>query len=267
MSRIEEALAKASQQQATHAHPLAQDPASPLAHQPLVDPTGQCDEKLVVLNAPDSPEAEEFRKLKEALLKETKSHYPENNVILVTSAGRNEGKTLISCNLAVSLAQEYDHTMLLVDADLRMPSCSRCLGLPTQEKGLSDCLVNGENVSQALVKTGIGKLVLLPAGKSVKDPMEIFSSNAMRQLVMELKHRYSDRIILIDTPPVLMFAETRALAGLVDGIILVVREGESSLEDVKESLDLLDNKVVGLVYNGTDYTQPCDYSYYTKKQQ
>lgn len=268
MSRIEEALAKASQQQAPGGQPLRQDTAAPLTHQPLVDPTGQCNEKLVVLRAPESSEAEEFRKLKDALLRETKGHYPANNVILVTSAVRNEGKSLISCNLAVSLAQDYDHTMLLVDADLRMPSCQLYLGVDGTGPGLSDCLVDGQNVSQALVKTGIGKLMLLPAGKKVKDPLEIFSSNAMRQLVMELKHRYSNRIIIIDTPPVLMFAETRALASLVDGIVLVVREGESSLEDVKEAIELLENKVLGIVYNGTEYTQPCDYyTYYNYTQQ
>ena len=75
----------------------------------------------------------------------------------------------------------------------------------------------------------------------------------------EMKQRYPDRILLVDTPPVLLFAETRTLADLADGVILVVREGESSLEDVQECLTLLNNKVLGLVYNATDYVQPAGY--------
>ena len=156
-----------------------------------MDPTGQCDDKLVVLKEPFSPEAEEFRKLKDALLNESKRKDSVNNVILITSPGRGEGKSLVSANLAVSLAQEYDHTVLLIDADVRLPTCNKYLGI-TAETGLTDCLLEGKDLGQLLVKTGIGKLILLPAGKPAKDPLEMFSSNSMRQLLQDIKHRYAE---------------------------------------------------------------------------
>lgn len=261
MSRIEEALNKAAQRNVGQAPSSRPRPGPIPLRQPLVDPSTISNDKLVVLKTPASPEAEEFRKLKEALLKAVKTQEAFDNVILVTSPGQGEGKSLITVNLALSLAQEFDHTVLLVDADLRMPTCHRYLDIPSG-LGLVDCLVDGVDLEKVLVKTGYGKLVLLPAGKPVKNPMEYFSSNTMRQLIEELKNRYPDRIILIDTPPVLMFAETRTLAGLADNVILVVREGDTSLEDIQESMNLLNNKVLGVVYNATEFVQHSQYPYY-----
>jgi protein-tyrosine kinase len=259
MSRIEEALDKAAQRQAaippSGTKPYFGREAPSLPPPPPIDPARFSNGNLVVLKAPASPEAEEFRKLKEALVKVIKSPDNFNNVILISSAHHAEGKSLVTANLAISLAQEYDHTVLVVDADLRLPSCHRYLDFPN-EQGLADCLRDNLDLSKVLINTGIGKLVLLPAGKAAKNPLELFSSNSMRQLLVEIKERYRDRIILIDTPPVLLFAETRTLADLVDGAILVVREGKTSLEDVQECQRLLNNKVLGLVYNATDYIQP-----------
>uniref|UniRef100_I2Q341 Capsular exopolysaccharide biosynthesis protein n=1 Tax=Desulfovibrio sp. U5L TaxID=596152 RepID=I2Q341_9BACT len=265
MSRIEEALGKAAERQAGMPRPEArlffrQDAPLPQPSQ-AIDPARLSEEKLVVLKSPASPEAEEFRKLKEALVKAIRDPDGFNNVILVTSAHHGEGKSLLVVNLAISLAQEFDHTVLVVDADLRAPTCHRYLEV-APERGLSDCLLEGLDVGPALINTGIGKLVLLPAGKAVKNPMELLSSNSMRRLMTEIKQRYRDRIILVDTPPVLLFAETRSLADVADGAVLVVREGKTSLEDVQESLTLLNNKVLGLVYNATDYVKPCS-SYYS----
>lgn len=265
MSRIEEALGKAAQRQAdmprSGADTFFRQEPSLLPPPNAVDPARLSEEKLVVLKTPASPEAEEFRKLKEALVKAIKSPETFNNVVLISSAHHGEGKSLVVVNLAISLAQEFDHTVLIVDADLRLPSCHRYLEV-TPEQGLADCLLDGVDLSKVLINTGIGNLVLLPAGKAVKNPLELFSSNAMRRLIAEIKERYRDRIILIDTPPVLLFAETRSLADLADGAVLVVREGKTSLEDVQECLALLNNKVMGLVYNATDYTQTCS-GYYS----
>ncbi len=268
MSRIEEALGKAAQRHAGMPRPEArlffrQEATLPPPPHPL-DPDRLSEEKLVVLKAPASPEAEEFRKLKESLVKSIRSPEAFNNVVLVTSANHGEGKSLLTVNLAISLAQEYDHTVLIVDADLRAPACHRYLDV-TPQRGLADCLLDGGDVGQALVNTGIGKLVLLPAGRTVKNPLELLSSNSMRRLIGEIKDRYRDRIILIDTPPVLLFAETRTLADVADGAVLVVREGKTSLEDIEESLALLNNKVLGLVYNATDYVKPCS-GYYSNVQ-
>lgn len=207
------------------------------------------EETLVVINAPLSPLAEEYRKLKEALVKMTKrEHFA--NLIAVTSATAGEGKSMTAANLAASLASEFDHTVLLVDADLRRPSIHRYLGLGSR-KGLSDCLMDGLDVGECLVKTDIGKLSVLPAGTPMPNPAELFSSETMRGLFREMKARYADRYIIVDTPPVLPFAETRSISSFVDGVVLVVKEGQATLEQIQAAVDALDNKVLGLVYNGT----------------
>jgi exopolysaccharide/PEP-CTERM locus tyrosine autokinase len=262
MSRIEEALAKAAQRH-IDMEPSRRGPESSLEAPGPFNSDSIANEKLVVLKTPASPEAEEFRKLKESLLKggDKGRDMSDRNVFLITSPSHGEGKSLISANLALSLAQEFDHTVLLVDADLRRPTCHKNLEI-SSEVGLADCLIEGKRLDEVLIKTGIGKLMLLPAGRSIKNPVEIISSNVMRQLLMEMKHRYSDRVILIDTPPVLMFAETRTLADLADGVVLVVREGDTSLADVQEAIEILNGKVMGLVYNGTEFVQHSHYYYY-----
>jgi exopolysaccharide/PEP-CTERM locus tyrosine autokinase len=266
MSRIEEALTKAARQQAQLQPASGYAPETPMPQHILVDPDKYTNDKLVVIKSPESVEAEEFRKLKEALLNFIHVRGSFDNVFLITSPNQGEGKSLVAVNLAITLAQEYDHTVLLMDADLRKPTCHRYLEL-SPEIGLTECLQDGKDIGQALIKTGIGKLMLLPAGKALRNPLELFTSQAMNRLIQELKNRYRNRIILIDTPPVLMFAETRTLANLVDNALLVVREGTTSLDDVNETLSYLSNKVVGLVYNATHSTGKSQHYYYYYAQQ
>ncbi len=263
MSRIEEALAKAA---GMHGGGGAKaGTRSGMARVPLSDAIRQqgakvAEETLVVINAPLSPMAEEYRKLKEALVKMTKRERFEN-LIAVTSATAGEGKSMTAVNLAASLADEFDHTVLLVDADLRRPSIHRYLGLGAS-KGLSDCLLEGLDVGEFLIRTDIGKLSVLPAGTAMPNPAELFSSETMRALFQEIKSRYADRYIIIDTPPVLPFAETRSIAGFVDGVVLVVKEGQPSLEQIQAAIDALDNKVLGIVYNGTQMLERSSYYYH-----
>lgn len=219
------------------------------------------EETMVVVNQPLSPVAEEFRKLKESLVKMTRRERFDN-LIAVTSATVGEGKSMAATNLAASLAGEFDHTVLLVDADLRRPTVHKYLALG-QRKGLSDCLREGLDVGEVLVRTDIGKLTVLPAGTPVANPVELFSSEAMRLLFQELKHRYPDRYIIVDTPPVLPFAETRSVATIADGVLLVVREGQPSLAQIEDAIEALDNKVLGIVYNGAQsQARTSYYSYY-----
>jgi len=248
MSRIEEALSKAVQTKPGHpvSRTKANAPHASELGEALV-PT-PLEHTLQALTDPHSHPAEEYRKLKEALIKES-GREGFNNVVLVTSANPKEGKSVTALNLAISLAQEFDYTVLLVDADLRAPKSHTYLGIEPKV-GLSDCLQGKADCSEALIRLAIGRLVLLPAGKALPNPAELLSSNKMRQLIQELKHRYPDRFILIDSPPVNMFAETRALAVMADATILVVREGESSREDISDALIALDHRVMGVVYNG-----------------
>ena len=263
MSRIEEALKKAAhlaQWQAPAVRPIPYESPTPSCDQePLTQPNNHM---LINMLSAQSAVAEEYSKLKEAFIKQARRDR-FNNVVIVTSANPHEGKTITTLNLAISLAQEFDYTVLVVEADLRAPSCLKYLGL-TSGLGLSDCLEGRAECSNALIRTGIGRLVILPAGKSVANPVELLSSNRMRQFIQELKHRYPDRFILIDTPPANMFAETRAMASMADSAILVVQEGETSLEDLAEATQALDNKVMGIVYNNASrspFTKTSSYYY------
>lgn len=203
---------------------------------------------LVSANAVHSPAAEEFRKLKQNLVRVTQKEGFQNT-LLVTSGTTGEGKSVTAANLAVSLAQEFDHTVLLVDADLRRPTCHTLLQVEA-EKGLADCLVNGTDISEAMVRVGVGKLSFLPAGAAVPNPGELLASARMKRLLQEMKHRYPDRYIVVDTPPVLPFAESRSLARIVDGVVLVVKQGQLSHGALQEVFDALRGaNILGAVYN------------------
>jgi len=186
---------------------------------------------------------------------------------MVTSSVSCEGKSITALNLALTLAQEYDHTVLLVDADLRKPSIHGYLEIEPRA-GLSECLLEDYDISKVLLRTGIGKLSLLPAGREVRNPAGIFSSQKARDLFLEIKHRYPDRYIIIDSPPVLPFAETRSLSTLVDGVILVVKEGSVPLHNVSETLDCLKGAdILGIVYNAATVESRRDhYQYYRSYQ-
>ena len=260
MSRIEEALAKAEQSHGRRGSrstagsvtpPKMAMPATVLTEDVKTRISGQ--PFLVAANDPLSPVAEEYRKLKENLVKMTKEKGFQN-MIMVTSSVAGEGKSLTSVNLAITLAQEFDHTVLLVDADLRRPTCHSLLGIEP-EFGLSECLLEGRDVGDAFVKTGIGKLVFLPAGKAMQNPGELFSSSVMKELLEELKHRYPDRYVIIDTPPVLPFTDSRSLSRLVDGAIMVVKEGQVSPKELLEAVDEIKaTNLLGVVYNQSTQT-------------
>lgn len=219
---------------------------------------------LVSITQPQSPVAEEYKKLKSVVIKLTKGER-FLNTIMVTSTLQGEGKSITSLNLAMSLAQEYDHTVVLVDADLRRPTTHSYLGIPNKI-GLSDCLMNGTDVGDVLIKTGIGRLSILPAGGPVPNPVELISSSRMKEFIQELKHRYPDRYVIIDTPPVLHFAEAYSIASEVDGVIFVVREGQVPLAHLKEALGMLKGvNLLGVVYNDVEVNRYSSYHYYSYK--
>ena len=244
-SRVEPARASASRRTLDNS---LNTPVSPLL-----------EETMVVINEPLSPAAEEYRKLKEFVVKSTCKDRFEN-LIAITSCTSGEGKSMTAVNLAASLASEYDHTVLLVDADLRRPTVHKYLQLGPS-RGLSDCLKDGGDIADVLIKTGIGKLSVLPAGTPISNPVEYFTSDAVHQLFHEIKNRYSDRYVIIDTPPVLPFAETRTIARIADWTLLVVREEGPSLEQVHDAVEALGNKVLGVVYNGTHRSLGSSYYY------
>lgn len=244
------------------------DPSPPLPQQPdhFVTNSETIRNHMVVEGCiPNTCGNEEYKKVMEVVLKSTESN-PRGSVVLVTSANPQEGKSVTSINLAINIARHYDHTVLLMDCDFRRPSCHRYLGIDASV-GIADCLQGKQDIASALIKTNIGRLTLFPAGQVIRDPVELVSSRYMRALLHEVKNRYADRYIIVDTPPILMYAETRFLASLSDVALLVVREGKTTLEDATESSNLLGDKLLGAVYNGAvspPLTGQKDYSYYTQ---
>lgn len=216
---------------------------------------------LVTANDEKGGAAEQYRKLKSSLVKLSQLDRFDKS-LMVTSAVGGEGKTLTSINLAITLAQEFDHTVLLVEADIRNPSIMKYMELDSSI-GLTDCVLDEIDVGEALVKTGIGKLTILPAGRSVPNPVELFSSNRMQNLLFEIKNRYPDRYVIVDTTPLLPFAEPQFIASVVDGVLFVVREGYTSKDKLTKALGLLQSyNLLGVLYNGVRLSQSDRYGYY-----
>ena len=216
---------------------------------------------LTSLRGERGPVAEEYNKLRSLIVKLT--HGEEFlNTLMVTSTIGEEGKSLTALNLAIALAREYDHTVLIVDADLRRPNLHKQFGIDCKP-GLIQCLKDNLPLSKALVKTGFGKLVFLPSGGILDDPVETLSSNRMKELVNELKNRYPERYVIFDTPPILPFADAQVLAPTVDGTIFVVREGKAKAKEVKEAINSLNGaNLLGVVYNDAKSTARKKHYYY-----
>jgi exopolysaccharide/PEP-CTERM locus tyrosine autokinase len=207
------------------------------------------DKSLVTHFKPHSVEAEQFRILKTAILFPKKGIPPRT--IMVTSTVPGEGKSFVASNIAISMAQSIDEYVLLMDCDLRRPSQHSRFGF-SSIPGLSEYLTKmGEkSLSSIICKTAIDKLSLLPAGKPPANPSELISSDRMRSLIQEVKGRYHDRYIIIDSPPPYLTAEANALARQVDGIVIVVKIGDTRLSHVRDLIDTYGrDKILGVVKN------------------
>ncbi|BCS54985.1 XrtA-associated tyrosine autokinase [Geobacter sp. SVR] len=250
MSRIEEALEKAAKLRNGVTLVAVPEKADQRTHLPPPATESLQVDNMLMVSVTDAlaPAAEEYRKLKSIIVKLTKGE-EFRNMLMVTSSIASEGKSITSLNLAMSLAQEFDHTVLLVDADIRRSSIHNYLGIENRV-GLAECVLDGLDPKKALVRTGIGRLSVLPAGRQVSNPAEVFSSRRFREFLLEMKNRYRDRYVIIDTPPVLPFAETRSLSAIVDGVVLVVKEGRVTLDNINETIECLKgSNLLGVVYN------------------
>ncbi len=209
------------------------------------------DRPLVSLFEPGSLGAEQFRKLRNHILKPNRPDAPKT--IMVTSATAGEGKTFVSANLAAGIAHDLHSHALLVDCDLRSPTLSHWFGVQNGH-GLSDYLLGKGNLSELLMKTRMDKLMILTGGSSQQKPAELIGSKRMEALVLELKSRYPDRYIILDATPLLATAEPEVLARLVDGILIVVRAGVTPRETVKQAIASLDpKKILGFVLNDVEF--------------
>ena len=206
---------------------------------------------MVTPDRPRSAIAEEYRVIKRPLLRNATAVGPaqidDGNLIMVSSALPSEGKTFCAINLAISMAMELDYTVLLVDADVSRPSVLNQLGLPP-ERGLMDALAGGvTDLSDVLLRTNIEKLTLLPAGMPHARATELLASEAMTQLLEQMSNRYPDRIIIFDSPPLLVTTESRVLATHMGQIVMVVEAERTTHSTVRQALATIENCPVKLM--------------------
>ena len=199
--------------------------------------------------------AEEYRLIKRPLLANAFGHggvtrVENGNLIMVTSSLPGEGKTFTAINLAISMATELEHTVLLVDADVSKASIVRYLGLKSK-RGLIDVLQSSDlPLSDVLIRTNIAKLTVLPAGESISHATELLASSAMKNFVRDIANRYPDRIIIFDSPPLLSTSEASVLATYMGQIVFVVEAERTPQDAITDALaHLADCDHVGVVLN------------------
>lgn len=180
--------------------------------------------------------------------------------LAVTSPGIAEGKTLTAVNLAISLSKEVNHTVLLVDLDLRNPSVHRCFD-HEPELGIADHLLDDAPLQRVLFNPGVDRLVVAPGRESIVDSSELLSSPRMTQLVKDLRRRYPSRLLLFDLPPVVGADDTLAFSPFVDCALLVVEEGKTPKSALVQALHYLqDIEVLGTVLNKSSEPTPRYYA-------
>ena len=202
------------------------------------------DTGIITPSAPRSALADQYRVIKRPLISNALGKGPatlkHGNLIMVTSAMAGEGKTFTSVNLAMSIAAELDHTVMLVDADVARPSVPRVLGLPPGP-GLLDILEGKVELSGALLRTNVDKLTILPSGTPHPRATELLASDAMGALLDDMATRYPDRIIIFDSPPLLLTTESRVLATHMGQIVVVVHAGRTLQSDVQHALSTIES--------------------------
>ena len=199
---------------------------------------------LVTPNAPRSHTADQYRVIKRPLISNAMgkgaSILKHGNLIMVTSALAGEGKSFTAVNLAMSIAAELDNTVMLVDADVARPSLLRMLNLPPSP-GLLDVLKGNADMASVLLRTSIEKLTLLPSGTPHPRATELLASDAMRLLLDDIAKRYPDRIIIFDSPPLLLTTEARVLATQVGQVVMVVQAEKTLRSDVQRALATIES--------------------------
>ncbi len=179
--------------------------------------------------------------------------------ILITSAGRGEGKTHVATNLALTIARETDRKVLLVDADIRKPDVHNVYGIPN-DFGLTDVLRNGHDAWKAARKVIGMNVYILTAGSAISQPLTTASVLTFKALLDQVNPVFD--WVIIDSPPVLLAADVSLLSKMVDGILLVVRGHKTPREMVERAKQMLGGNLVGVVLNGVSPLKPKYNSYY-----
>jgi protein-tyrosine kinase len=200
--------------------------------------------------------AGQYREIKRQLIAkalatpEAGTSAPHPLLIMVTSALPGDGKTFTSINLALSLARERDVSVMLVDADVQKSDVSALLGIKS-DRGLLDALIDDTmDIDSCVLRTNLPGLTLLPAGTPAEGATELLSSQRMRDIIASLIARNPRRLILLDSPPLLITTESRAILKLAGQVVMVVRSGKTPRRAVTDALQFFEGHPnVGLVLN------------------
>jgi len=212
-----------------------------------------------VISGPTDPVANYYSVLRTHVMQSMRA----NNwrTLAITSPNEGAGKSLTALNLAISMARETNHTVLLVDLDLKRPNIHRYLG-KAQLPGISDYILDDAPLPELLVNPGIERLVILPGHKSLSHSSEMLSSPKMVSLVEDVKSRYPSRLVIFDMPPVLACDDVLAFSPYFDAALLVVSEGETQKGDVTRAIELLGKaELMGTVLNKSSESAS-GYGYY-----
>ncbi|MES9971385.1 MAG: CpsD/CapB family tyrosine-protein kinase [Candidatus Thiodiazotropha sp.] len=204
--------------------------------------------RVIVGDANDSI-SDQYKVLRTHVLQRLKAN--QWNSLAITSPNEGCGKTLTSINLAISIAREVNHTVLLVDLDLRRPSIHSYF-YNEERPGISEYLKEEYDLSEILFNPNIDRLVVLPGNKSFSNSSEMLSSPNMVHLVDELKNRYPNRIVIFDMPPLLSCDDVIAFSPYIDAVMLVVEEGNTRKDELKRAYDLINSNILGTVLNKSD---------------
>lgn len=222
------------------------------------------DPKLVAITAPRSVAGEQFRSLKAKLYR----YRRENTLrsLLVTSAAPSDGKTLTTINLAMAIAQEIDQKVVLVDGDTRRPSVNHTLGLPLKP-GLTDFLKGEVGLEEIILQTNLPGFFVIPAGHIPENPTELLNTQAMKDFFAKVTELFD--WVIVDSPPAIPLADAEILSSLVDGILMVVRAGQTPTASISKCAETLKGKkVLGVVFNCVERarwsTHYSHYSYYNQ---
>ena len=201
----------------------------------------------VIAGIHDDRRVETYRTLRTQVLQALEQGGWSN--LAMTSPHEDAGKSLTSVNLAISLSHEVNHTVLLVDLDLRKPDVHRTLGVDI-DKGLVDVLRGEAKIEDVLFNPGMPRLVVLPCNPLGQHSSELLTSPAMKKLLREITQRYDSRLVIFDLPPLLRNDDAILFTPFVDATLLVVEDNKNTPEEIKHSLHLLRNvNLLGTILN------------------
>lgn len=269
MSKITKALEKAARERVWRQHEVAvvTPKATALELAPVAGSIAsagaiQIDPHIVSATDPSSPVAEQYRILRTNL--QALKGFSGPRILVITSSVHTEGKSVSAINLALTMAQQEDLNVLLIDADLRRGSIHHWLGLDNS-RGLSTALQNGHggNLEDAMVRLQSPPLAVMSSGPRPDQPAELLESSHMKRLLATLKTQF--QVIIIDAPPVLPVTDPGILGALADGVLMVVRSGKTQRRVVLQAYELLKqskSRLLGCILTHVDYYIPGYYRYY-----